>query len=678
MIELRRPLSRLAAVLLVLYILAHLLAAAGLIGFGVSAGGYPLNRWAIYGYAAAAIVALVLGLSQLWRREEDPSPLQLTLPPLLALWVAGLYFTTAILWAEFAPYLDDDGLFAAQNLAFALAGCGLALGYHWPRLLTIWAGGQGLLLLTNPALLSTTLRYGARWDREGLPLLLVPLAYGLSALALGYRVRLRRLILWLAPFALAGAVAAAVAIHHLLSEFYRPSGMGPTELGLLVALHSLSTFYAVALVLGLPFHAWGVCRTWAATTRDRAPGDWAWPAFLALVYGASLLVEGLLGVGQALPAPGQVQGWVSQSHVVPDAYPEFIYWVPTLVTAVRWLLLPVALIGAWEMWREGVKVRLAARGFPTLLVWPALASLAAFLTFILPWGPGFVLMTVWEGDRGGVGLMLMPLMTGLGILGLARLMEGLTRAWAKALAGLATVALLAGYLWWQGRALVAYVRVLFVPLPVWAEHWEYAPFDPRLVAAVGLVVHGGLLVLGLWALWRTWRALTCPGSLYTVPGQVWLRVGLGVAMVALPLAGFWYRWTDPGVMASVPPQGATGVPRDTVIVVKFRPESPLQGFWGFGLGWNVHYADTKEYIPGGGSGWGEGIYYDPDGLLRPNAPVEAVFHRDGRRPFVLRFTTAGMNRPTATPMPRTFGPLESLPTPAPLPTPTLNPSCQSR
>jgi len=673
MIELRRPLSKLAAVLLVLYILAHLLAAAGLIGFGVSAGGYSLNRWGVYGYAAAALVAVVFSLSQLRRRAEGPSPLQLTLPALLALWVASLYFTTAILWAEFAPYLDDDGLFAALNLAFALAGCGLALGYRWPGLLTIWAGGQGLLLLTNPALLSTTLRYGARWDREGLPLLLVPLVYGLSALALGYRIRLRRLILWLAPFALVGAVSAVVAVHRLLSEPYRPSGMGPTEMGLLVAVHSLSTLYAVALVLGLPFHAWGASRTWPATSRDRAPGAWAWPAFLALVYIASRLVQGLLGVGQALPAPGQVQGWVSQSHVVPDAYPGFIYWVPTLLTAVRWLLLPVALIAAWETWREGVKVPLPTREFPALLAWPALASLAAFLTLIPPLGFGFVLMTVWEDGRAGVGLMLMPLVAGLGLLGLARLMEGLTRVWAKALTGLATVALLAGYLWWQGRALTAYARVLFAPLPVWAEHWKYAPFDPTVTAVTGMVVQGSLLVLGLWALCRTRRALTWPGSPYAVPGHVWVRVGLGVALVALPLAGFWYWWTDPGVLVTVPRQGATNVPRDTVIVVRFRPESPLREFWGFGQRMDIGYADTGEHVAGATVASATGISYRPEGLLRPNAVVQFTVQRNGRRPFVLRFTTAGMDSPTATPMPPTFGPLESFPTPAPLPTPTLNP-----
>ena len=256
--------------------------------------------------------------------------------------------------------------------------------------------------MTNPGLLLATLRYGARWDREGLPLLLVPLAYGLSALAVGYRVRRRRLILWLAPFVLVGIAAAVVPVHRLLSEFHSLVEMSQVEVGLLVALQGLSTLYAVALVFGLPFHAWGSSRTWPATSRDRTPGRWAWPAFLALVYLAAGAAAARLRVGEGgfyLPPPGQVQGWVSQSHVVPDAYPGFIYRVPTLLAAVRWLLLPVALVVAWETWREGVKVRLPAREFPALLTWPALASLAAFLALILPWRLSFVLMTVWEDGR---------------------------------------------------------------------------------------------------------------------------------------------------------------------------------------------------------------------------------------------------------------------------------------
>ena len=678
MTEHRRSFSQLAAVLLVaLYTLTHLLAAVGLIAFGLSAGGYPLNRWGIYGYAVAALLILALSLNELRRRADGPSPLLLTLPPLLALWTAGLYFTTAVLWAEFAPYLDDDGLFALLNLAFALTGCGLALGYRWPRLLITWAGGQGLLLLTNPGLLVTTLRYGARLDLEGLPLLLVPLAYGLSALALGYRIRRRRLAVWLAPFALVGIAIALVPVRRLLREFQSPMGLSQSEMGLLLVLSGVSTIYVAALVWGLPFHAWGVSRSWPAASRDRAPGGWVWLAFLALLYGASYLVQGLLNVSQMLPAPGEVQGWVSQSHVVPNAYPVFMYWVPMLLTAVRWLLLPLALIMAWESWQKRGRARLPAREFPALLVWPALASLAAFSILIPRWGLGFVLTTVWGDGRAVVGLMLMPLAVGLGLLGLARLMETPSPlpifgrgegagGGVRALAGLTAVLLLIAYLWWQGRALAAYARVLFAPSPAWVARWEYAPYDPKLAATVGLIVHGALLMLGLWASWRTGQALSRPASPYAVPRRVWLRVGLVVVTVTLPWVGLWYWWTDPGVVETIPPQGATDVPRDTVIVVRFGPESPLREFWSTGQGMNIRYADTGEYIAGEWLGGDEGIRYDPKGLLRPNAVVEVIFYRQGRRSFVLHFTTAGGDGPTATPIPHTFGPPEPFMTPTPI------------
>ena len=122
MIELRQPFSKFAAILLVaLYTLAHLLAAVSLVAFGLLAGGYPLNRWGIYGYAGAAATALVLSLRALRQRDDRPNALLLTLPPLLALWVMGLYATTEVLSAEFAPYLDDvNKLFFAFNLAYAL------------------------------------------------------------------------------------------------------------------------------------------------------------------------------------------------------------------------------------------------------------------------------------------------------------------------------------------------------------------------------------------------------------------------------------------------------------------------------------------------------------------------------------------------------------------------------
>ena len=108
------------------------------------------------------------------------------------------------------------------------------------------------------------------------------------------------------------------------------------------------------------------------------------------------------------------------------------------------------------------------------------------------------------------------------------------------------------------------------------------------------------------------------------------------------------------------------MPRDTVIVVRFGPESPLREFWGTGQGMSIRYADTGEYIAGEWLGGDEGIRYDPKGLLRPNAVVEVVFYRQGRRSFVLHFTTAGGDGPTATPIPHIFGPPEPFMTPTPI------------
>lgn len=78
-------------------------------------------------------------------------------------------------------------------------------------------------------------------------------------------------------------------------------------------------------------------------------------------------------------------------------------------------------------------------------------------------------------------------------------------------------------------------------------------------------------------------------------------------------------------------------------------------------------------IPGATASSATGISYNPEGLLRPNAVVQFTVYRRGRRPFTLRFTSAGVDSPTATPMLHTLGPPEPFPTPAPPPTPTPTP-----
>ncbi|MFB0535432.1 MAG: Ig-like domain-containing protein [Anaerolineae bacterium] len=664
MIELRQPFNKLAAVLLVLYSLAHLLAAVSLVAFGLLAGGYPLNRWGIYGYAGAAATALVLSLRALRQCDDRPDALLLTLLPLLALWVTGLYATTAVLYAEFAPHLDDvKELFFALNLACALLGCWLALVYHWPRLLVVWAGGQGLLLLTNPGLWAMLLR--GRFAPPLMGLWLAPLAYALTAPALGYRVPWRRVLKWLWPFTLAGVGMAAYALVTILgSEWYGEREALPWVAGLTV----LGSLLTTGFTLGLPFHAWRIGRTWPGEGLARRPDRWAWVAFLVILFLMSRASAGQLRVGEggffALPAPMEVQRWGPAERVVPDAYLPTITWAGWLFSALRWLLIPAALLILWEAWwqqaQRPVRARARWNEFPRLLLWPALASTGIFITIYPLNMLSFVLGVAW-GDQMGLLQGLSPLLTGLGLLWLYRLWEQEWSQPMRTLWTLLTAGLLALYAVWQAQALVAYGRVLFAPLPAWETRWKYAPADPTLMSAIGLILHTGLASLGLWAMLRTVQETWRPEGRFALPRQLLWR-GLGLALVAITLLGAgWYWWTAPGVVRTVPLNGAKGVPRNTRILIEFRQDARP---WGGGMGMRTHYADTGDYIPGSTGGGPGGMRFDPERLLRPNAPVEITVYRDGRRPYVLRFTTAGVDSPTATPLPpgEQIGPEGPVPT----------------
>jgi len=667
--ETRLRLSSLIATLLTaLYSLAHLLAAVSLVAFGLLAGGYPLNRWGIYGYAGAVATALILSLRALRQRDDRPNALLLTLPPLLALWVMGLYASTEALSAEFAPYLDDvNKLFLVFNLAYALLGCWLALAYHWPRLLVIWAGGQGVLLLTNPALWATLLRSAFAPPLTGL--WLTALAYALTALALGYRVPWRRVLKWLWPFALAGAGMAAYALVTVLrSGWYGEREALPWVVGLTV----LDSLLTTGLTLSLPFHAWRIGRTWPEEGLARRPDRWAWVAFLVILFLMNGASAGQLRIGDGgLPAPMEVQRWGPAERVVPDAYLPTITWAGWLFSALRWLLIPTALLILWEAWWKRAERPVGARPrwneFPRLLLWPALASTGIFLTSIYPLNMlSFVLGVAWDSQ---MGLLqgLSPLLVALGLLWLYRLWEQEWEQRMRTLWALLTAGLLALYAVWQVQALIAYGRVLFAPLPAWETSWEYAPIDPMLMATIGLILHVALLTLGLWAMVRTVQETWRPEGRFALPRPLLWR-GLALALIAVLLLGTgWYWWTAPGIGRTVPPNGATDVPRNTRILVEFRQDARP---WGMGWGMHTRYADTGDYIPGGTGGGPGGMRFDPEGLLRPNAPVEITVYRDGRRPYVLRFTTAGVDSPTATPLPprEWFGFEGLVPTPATPPT----------
>jgi len=576
----------------------------------------------------------------------------------------GLYATTVVLSAEFAPYLDDvNKLFFAFNLAYALLGCWLALAYHWPRLLVVWAAGQGVLLLINPGLWVMLLRH-----RFGSPLIglwLASLAYALTAPALGYRVPWRRALKWLWPFALAGMGIATYAFVTILGrEWYGEREALPWVAGLTV----LGSLLTTGFTLGLPFHAWHIGRTWPEEGLARRPGRWAWVAFLVILFLMSGASARQLRVGDGgLPAPMEVQRWGPAERVVPDAYLPTITWAGWLFSALRWLLIPAALLILWEAWWKRAERPVGARArwneFPRLLLWPALASTSIFITLNYPLPQlSFVLGVVWD-RRMGLLQGLSPLLTGLGLLWLYRLWEQEWGRRTRTLWALLTVGLLVLYAVWQAQALVAYGRVLFAPLPAWEMRWKYAPIDPTLMSAIGLILHTGLTALGLWAMVRTVQETWRPEGRFALPRPLLWR-GLALALVTVLLLGTgWYWWTAPGIGRTVPPNGATDVPRDTRILIQFRRDARP---WGGGMGMRTHYADTGDYIPGGTGGGPGGMRFDPEGLLRPNAPVEITVNRGGRRPYVLRFTTAGVDSPPATPLPpgERIGPE----TPAPVPT----------
>jgi len=658
-----------AAFALLVYTLGHLLAVVSLIHFGIVAGGYPLNRWGIYIYAGAVAVALGLTLRIFPRRDNHPDALLLALPPLLALWVTSLYFTTATLGAEYAPYLDDDGIFAALNLAYALGGCLLALLYRWPGLLVAWAAGQGILLLTNPALWVQTIRYGIGAERQGALVLITP-AYALTALALRYRPSWRRLLRWLWPFALIGL---AIAVRTTLAvQAYRHEESA--ELTLILAYAILTSFLTGVFTVGLPFYAWWAGKTWPEDGMARRPNRWVWVAFLTLLFlmaGASASGLSPQPYDAALPVPGTVQGWRSSDHVVPDAYGPFITWAGWLFRATRWLLIPVALLALGEGWRERKTLRfgIGFLEFPRLLLWPGLASLLIFAALFHspPLGRlAFVLYAVWDG-RTGMFWALAPLVAGVGLVWVYRIWEQSWGTRARTAWAMLTAALLLLFIAWQVDALLSYGRVLFAPLPAWETRWEHAPFDPALMSVIGLVFHAGLAALGSWTLWRCMRIWRGIETAFYLPARM-LRKGVLITLaVALPLFGLWWWWTDPGIIETVPPQGATNVPRDTMIRVTFHPS---RGLGGWGQGTRIRYADTGDYIPGATAGWRSGMSYDPEGLLRPNAVVEFTVHQRGRRPYTLRFTTAGVDGPTATPMPHHL-PETEVPAPVPTALPTV-------
>ncbi|MFN3762190.1 MAG: Ig-like domain-containing protein [Anaerolineae bacterium] len=222
-----------------------------------------------------------------------------------------------------------------------------------------------------------------------------------------------------------------------------------------------------------------------------------------------------------------------------------------------------------------------------------------------------------------------------------------------------------------------------------AARWE------ERARPLGRAVALGLLLFGLWYPAAMGRLYLCaaswPGALAhlalfplsalaagwllvtwwrTDQGKRGLRLLWTLALLAVEVGGA-LALTWPRVVSTVPPNGATGVPQNTQVVIRMRP-SWLESLLGDpGTQFFAYYPDTGKYIYGSYGFWPDRLFtFSPEGLLRPDAPVEVVVRRGWERPYRLRFTTAGPNSPTATPMPTPLHPIGPVPTA--LPTATLN------
>lgn len=228
--------------------------------------------------------------------------------------------------------------------------------------------------------------------------------------------------------------------------------------------------------------------------------------------------------------------------------------------------------------------------------------------------------------------------------------------------------LLGLFVWSQGVSAWTFARFLFFPLPAWMKVAEYAPASPQHLAALGLTLHlalfaFGLVTTGYWArvARQQWRSLPS----FRIAAR---RIALAGSAVVAAVGCAWYLVTTPRVVHVVPALSATNVPRDTVVVIQFSAPNGFDQFLagGFSSGLQTRYADTGEYIPGTTMGSPGGLTFDPDGLLRPNARVEIVARWANKRPYVLRFTTAGADIPSATPIPHPADWLQPVPTALPI------------
>ncbi len=634
--------------LVALYVLAHLLLLIALVVFGLRAGG-----WVAPPVATAWYGLFVLGSAVLLVRARHPEETRwlVVLPMALALAFIGALGTRGLVGRAVYGFYDPGDIFRAWGvfqIGTALALVALAALYRWPTLLPAGFLAQAGMILTIPEEWATLLRYG--WPHALATLFpALVLLYALAAwvLRLGPPVRWKTIIRIGAGCALLGAVVIMVVRYTVVLGDRRGVTVLPTLLG--------------AFLLG----GIGVPAVFvAARARKEAAG--AGRRFPAEMVALSLLAASSLtfSLWSDLPRPGEPLPWVSPDTVVPDAWPPTREWAGGLLWILLWATVPLALLGLltalparrvqWALPDAAHLLMGAGIGLMALFVWelfpltsPVL-SLSPNLTF-----PEWLL-------SGPVGVLL--------VLAGRAMTAHPAASWEDKLRPLGRAAALGLLLFGLGYAALRgeeYLRAMGLVPPPGAN----LPAPLPLLAALGGLLY--LLLLAFLVL-AAGRCLTTWWRTDRAAGRRTLRNRLLSTLATLMVILGGAAWAvHPAVLQTVPPNGARDVPPDTYIQIRMRP-SWLLMLTDLGTRFFARYLDTGQYIYGAVSFWGEGIFtLHPDPPLRPGAPVEVVVRWGWKRPYRLRFTTAGEGSPTATPIPFPTGPTEPTPTALPSPLPTL-------
>lgn len=328
-----------------LLLLAHLLAAADLVGFGLRAGGYPLNRWGVWAYAAIAVAGTLLFLFA--RSRALGSLARLALPLLAALALMQAHLLTDLAGAEYATYRDyEAGIALLGNLLVALAFCLAGVLYRRPRWLAAMGGVH--LALAVGVMAGSSVLYALRdgfasWQvtRVLLPPSSLPylaIVYGMGLLA-ARPVRPR--VYWrVAALVVVGFVAAGSLL--LIRDLAWTSSSAPAVVDWLSNL----LLVPLLLFLGLLSAAYA----WHARRAARGSPPLASPlAAVVLLLGLAALLTPLLLDASLLPASGAEMPWRGEEYQVPaGAWTLLLPIARVLADVAPWAVLAAVALPALQ------------------------------------------------------------------------------------------------------------------------------------------------------------------------------------------------------------------------------------------------------------------------------------------------------------------------------------------